>query len=143
MAKNTVFSPLKPAEFWPGSAATVDSGVPVIGINDQPGVSATGSGDFVKSETVGLYTLSGIPAGGVGLEGKELSVYVDGTFDLAVTGGLVTTPQNTLVYAVVAAGAVTSLTLTAGSNKLFGKVNYPKDYVRRAGTLPVQIGANL
>lgn len=140
MSVKTVFSPLKPAEVWI-NAATVDSDTPVIGINDQAGVTATGSGDFLKSETVGPFTISGIAAGGVGLEGKEVSVYVDGTFLLPVTGGLTTTPQNTIVYAVVSAGAITSLTLTVGTNKVFGKVNYNKDLVRVAGILPVQIGA--
>lgn len=139
MALNTVFEPLKPAEIWV-NGATVGSGIAVIGINDQPGMTATGTGDYKKSATVGPYTLSGIDAGGVGLDGKEVSVYVDGTFDYAVTGGLTTTPQNTLVYAVVSTGAVTSLTLTATGNKPFGKVNYPKGYVRVAGILPVQIG---
>ena len=138
----TVFSPLKPAEVWT-LGATADSGVAVIGINDQPGITATGTGDFVKSDTFGPYTISGIPAGGVGLVGKEASVYVDGTFSYAVTGGLTTTPENTPVYAIVSSGAVTSLTLTASGNKLFGKVHYNKDYVRVDGTLPVQIGANL
>lgn len=142
MALTTVFSPRKPAEVWT-LAATVGPDVPVISISDQPGLTSTGTGDFVKTSALGPYTLSGIPAGGVGLVGKECSVYVDGTFVLLVTGGLVTTPQNTPVYAVVAAGVVTSLTLTAGTNKLFGKVHYNKDFVRTAGALPVQIGANL
>lgn len=139
MAVKTVFSPLKPAEKWI-APATIGPDVPVISIGDQPGVTATGTGDYLKSETVGPFTISGIPAGGVGLVGKEVSVYVDGTFELDVTGALTTTPQNTLVYAVVAAGAITSLTLTVGTNKLFGKTNLPADYVRVAGVLPVQIG---
>jgi hypothetical protein len=142
MSTNDVFSPKRPAELWT-LPATVDSGVPVISISNQPGVTETPTGDFTKSQVVGPYTVSGIPGGGVGYQGKEAGVYVDGTFVLPVTGALTTTPQNTSVYAVVAGGVVTSLTLTAGSNVLFGKVNYPKDYVKVAGKLPVQIGANL
>lgn len=143
MALNTVFSPAKPAEFWI-NGATVGSGVPVIGINDQPGVTATGTGDYVTSFPVGPYTVSGIGAGGVGLEGKEVSVYVDGTFELEVAGAPITTPQNTPVFAVVDGEEVTSLTLAeADGDTPFGKVNYPKGYDRTVGILPVQIGANL
>jgi len=139
MALSTVFSPAKPAEVWV-SATTVGPDVPVISVGDQPGLTSTGTGDFTASETFGPYTLSGIPNGSVGLAAKEVAVYVDGTFALPVTGGLTTTAQNVVVYAVVAAGAITSLTLTVGTNKVYGKVNYSKDFIRVAGTLPVQIG---
>ena len=140
MATNTVFSPQKPAEIWV-NGATVGSGIPVVTAAGQAGFTATGTGDYTTSDEVGPYTLSGIPAGGVGLAGKEVSVYVDGTFEFAVTGGTTSTLQNVLVYAVVASGAVTSLTLTSTSNTLFGKVNYPGNgYEKVAGILPVQIG---
>lgn len=142
MALTTVFAPRLPAEPWT-LAATVGPDVPVISISDQPGITSTGTGDFVKSTVLGPFTLSGIPAGSVGYAAKEAGIYVDGTFFLPVTGGTVTTPQNTPVYAVVADGVVTSLTLSVGTNKLFGKVHYSKDLVRVAGKLPVQIGANL
>ena len=119
---------------------TAGPGAALISIADQPAVGITGTGDFTRSEVTGPYTVAGIPAGGVGLDGKETSVATDGTWEFPVTGGLTSTPQNTLVYAVVAGGIITSLTLTVGSNKKFGKVNYPKGYEKVAGTLPVKIG---
>lgn len=139
MATNLVFSyDEKHVEIWT-LAATKGSGVPVVGgaSGAQPGITLTGTGDYTKSSTVGPYTVSGIPAGGVGLEGKEASVAVDGTWELAVTGATTSTAQNALVYFVASDG---TLTTTAGSNKVFGKVNYPKDYVKAAGILPVKIG---
>ena len=140
MATNNVFSYTEGlAEFWTLSVTT-DSGVPVLSISKQPAITLTGTGDFVKSEVLGTYTVSGIPAGGVGLEGKEASIATDGTWKLNVTGGTVSTPQNTLVYMVESTGA---LTLTVGSapvNATYGKVNYPKGGIRVAGVLPVKIG---
>ena len=53
-----------------------------------------------------------------------------------MTGGLTTTPNNTNVY--ITAG--NALTLTAGGNTIYGVVDYPKDYIKVAGTLPVKIG---
>ena len=49
-------------------AATYGSGAPVVSLGGLPAVTLTGSGDYTKSETIAGYgTLSGIPAGGVGL----------------------------------------------------------------------------
>lgn len=127
-------------EVWT-AISTVGSGAALMSANSQPAVGMTGTGDYTTSEVVGPYTLSGIPAGGVGLVGKEISVAVDGTWEFPVTGGLTSTAQNTIVYAVVATGEITSLTLTATGNVAFGKVNYPKDYVKVAGVLPVKVGA--
>jgi hypothetical protein len=135
-----VFSSDHPAERW-DAPNTVLVDTALISITDQPGVSITASGDAVRSEVTGPYTVSGIPAAGVGYTGKQTGVATTGTWEFPVTGGLTTTPQNTLVYAVVSSGAITSLTLTATSNKKFGKVNYPGDgYVKTAGILPVKIG---
>ena len=140
MANNNVFSYTEGlTEFWT-LAATTGSGVPVLSITKQPAITLTGTGDFVKSEVLGPYTVSGIQAGGVGLDGKEASIATDGTWKLNVTGGTVSTPQNTLVYMVESTGA---LTLTVGSapvNATYGKVNYPKGGIRAAGVLPVKIG---
>lgn len=122
---------------------TISAGTAVISASDQPGIAITGTGDSAKAPLVlGPYTIT--PAagtgGGVGNEGKEFSAAVDGTWEFPVTGGLTTTPNNTLVYAVVSSGDITSLTLTVGSNKKYGVVDYPKDYVKVNGTLPVKIG---
>lgn len=87
MATNQVFSYTEAqAEIWT-LPSTKGTGVPVISIADQPGVTITGTGDYTKSATTGPYTISGIPAGGVGLTGKECSVATDGTSDQTVGGG--------------------------------------------------------
>lgn len=139
MATNAVFPySEKKTEIWT-LAATAAPGKAVVGgaAGAQPGVTLTGTGDYTKSEVVGPYTITGIPAGGVGLDGKQVSVATDGTWEFTVTGGLTSTAQNALVYFVSADG---TLTLTASTNKVFGKVNYPQDYAKVAGTLPVEIG---
>lgn len=127
-------------EVWT-ALSTVGAGAALVSATSQPAVGMTGTGDYTKSQAIGPYTLSGIPAGGVGLEGKEVSVALDGTWEFPVTGATTATAQNTLVYAVVATGEITSLTLTATGNVAYGKVNYPKDYVKVAGVLPVKVGA--
>lgn len=138
MAKNNVFPYTELlTEFW-DLGKTVAPGVPVVGGPNgaQPGVTLTGTGDYTVSQKVGPYTVSGIPRGGATLAPKEASIATDGTWEFAVTGADLTTAQNALVY-ITGAGA---LTLTATGNKVYGKVNYPKDYVKVAGTLPVKIG---
>ena len=122
---------------------TISAGTAVISASDQPGIAITGTGDSTKASiTLGPYTISAAAGtgGGVGNEGKEFSAAVDGTWTFPVTGGLTTTPNNTLVYAVVSSGDITSLTLTASTNKIYGVVDYSKDYVKAAGFLPVKIG---
>lgn len=129
-------------EVWT-NPTTIAPGTAVISVADQPGIAITGTGDYATpASTIGAYTIT--PAagtgGGVGLTGKQVSVATDGTWEFPVTGGTTSTVQNTLVYAVVSSGDITSLTTTAGSNKVYGKVNYPVDYVKVDGTLPVKIG---
>lgn len=145
MATNGVFSHTEAqAEIWT-VPSEVASGVALVGgaTGAQPGVALTASGAHTKSATVGPYTISGIPDGGVGLDALQVSTATDGTWEFLVTGGLTTTAQNTLVYAVVSGGLVTSLTLTASTNAKFGKVNWPKGYNKVAGRLPVKIGVFL
>ena len=141
MALSTVFSPAKPAEVWAVPTGTAPD-TAVVGINGQSGITATGSGDFVKTETFGPYTISGVPAGSVGLAALEAAVYVDGTFEQTVTDGTTSTPQNTIVYITTATGVLTITEdgTTPSLTPAFGKVNLSQDYVRVAGILPVQIG---
>jgi hypothetical protein len=122
MAKNMIHKYTK-TEVWPVPSGTV-SGSAVTNINGEPGVALTSRGDAVISKAVGPYTVSGIPAGGVGNNTAEATVAVDGAFRFNVVGVTAATPKNTLVYSVGAAGAaVTSLTLTVGSNIAFGKID--------------------
>lgn len=108
---------------------------------DRSGVAYTNSGGVTRSSTVGGVTSSGIPAGGVGLDLLEVSVATDGSYEYAVTGAVLATANGVLVYAVMAGVRVDSLTLTVGTNKRFGVVNNPQDYVpSAAGIACVKIG---
>ena len=112
------------------------SGQPLL-LGIRPAVAVTDRGDAVKSFTLGGLTVSGSPSGGVSLAPDEASVAFDGTWEFAVTGATTGTAQDSAVY-ITGAGA---LTTTVGSNTLFGYVDYPKDYHKAAGRLPVRIGA--
>lgn len=117
---------------------TLAPGAPAISKAGLPVVAVTGSADYVVSEVIpGLGTLSGIPRGGVGLRGQEVTLAFDGTWEFEVTGATATTAQGTEVY-ITAAGA---LTLTAGSNTAYGYVDWSTDYDRTRGLTPVRIGA--
>lgn len=125
-------------------AATYGSGIPVLSLGGLPAVTLTGSGDYTKTETIAGYgTLSGIPAGGVGLSGKEVTLAFNGTFEFDKDAWA----SNTLPTTGISQGAkvyITSggdLTTTEGSNTLFGYFDYPKDYDTTRGFLPVRIGA--
>lgn len=139
MASNAVFPYSEEGtEIWTLSATT-GPGVAVMGgaAGKQPGVTLTGTGDYAKSQAIGPYTVSGIPAGGKSLAAKDASIATDGTWEFAVADAAASTAQNALVYRVAADG---TLTLTASGNVQYGKVNYPRDYVYNTGVLPVKIG---
>lgn len=144
MATNLVYRNLDPLNRVETLAATYAPGKPAVSLGGSPVVTITGSGDYTISETTQYapYTISGIPAGGVGLEGKEVTLAFDGTweFDAAEFGGTLPTTniaQGNSVY-VTSAGVLTN---TEGSNTKFGTYDYPKDYDRTRGFLPIKIGA--
>lgn len=126
-------------EVWP---VTSEVAVGTALLNgDRAGVAYTASGGATSSETIAGMTISGVPAGGVGLDALQVSVATDGTYEFAVTGATTATANGTKVYAVVASGKITGLTLTEGTNTLFGVVNNPQDYVASAaGIACVKIG---
>lgn len=144
MATNLVFRNNDSENRVETLAATYGPGVPVLSLSGAPAVTVTASGDYTitESEFYAPYTISGIPAGGVGLEGKEVTLAFDGTweFDAAAFGGTLPTSdidEGDKVY-ITSAGA---LTTTATGNTLFGTFNYPKDYDKTRGFLPIRIGA--
>jgi len=112
------------------------------------GVSYVPSGGYTRSDTnsAAPSTISGIPAGGVGLDLLQVTVATDGTYEFPVAGvtaaasvGLAN--NGTAVYAVVASGRITALNLTSAGNTLFGTINNPQDYVPSAdGIACVKIG---
>jgi len=104
------------------------------------GVTYTPSGGHTISKTVGPYTISGVPDGGESLSDLEVSIATDGSYEFAITGATSGTANGTRVYAVVAAGLITSLTLTSTSNTLWGVVNNPSDYDAAGAVSCVKIG---
>lgn len=126
-------------EIWTVTSE-VAVGTALVSAGGRPGVAYTNSGGHTGSQAIGDSTISGFPDGGVGLDALEVSVAVDGTYEFPVTGASSSTPNGTLVYAVVASGRITSLTLTSTSNTLFGSINNPQDYVGAAGAICVKIG---
>lgn len=85
--------------------------------------------------------ITGIPDGGASLGALQCSVATDGSWEFAVTGVDGTTKNGTIVYAVVSSGQITSLTLTASTNKRFGTVNNPAGYTPSASKCLVKVGA--
>lgn len=117
---------------------TLGSGVPEISKAGLPVVTVTGSADYTKTDAKFGMTLSGIPAGGVGLKAQEVTLAFDGTWEFAVTGATSATAQGTKVYLITATGL---LTTTAGGNTEYGYVDWPPAYDRTRGLTPVRIGA--
>lgn len=114
-------------------------GTPVLSLAGEPAVTITGSGNYTRTEVIeGVGTLSGIAAGGVGLEGTEVTLAFDGTweFDAEAFGG-------TLPTGLEQGDEITldgdDLATTGGTP--FGTVDYPKDYDKTRGFIPVKIGA--
>jgi hypothetical protein len=129
-----------PREVW-DVVAEVAEGTALLAGTDRVGVSYTPSGGHTRSKTVGPATISGVPDGGVGLAALKCSVAVDGSWEFAVTGVDGTTKNGVIVYAVVAAGRITSLTLTASTNTRFGTVNNPEGYTPSSSKCVVKVGA--
>lgn len=119
------------------------SGDPLL-VGGRPAVALTSRGDATKSFTTPQgYTLSGVESGGVGNATDSATVAFDGTYEFegvvstGTTPAPTSTPQDTAVY-ITSDG---DLTLTSTDNTLFGYVDYPPDYHKVAGTLPIRIGA--
>lgn len=127
----------------PGGSAVLDG--------TRPGVTIAGSGGSTRTTSLangGTLTEPGL-GGGVGYRTNCAVVAYDGTWLFPVTGvangetvpdSAAGTDQGTPVYAVVAGGKITSLTLTVGSNTYFGKID---DGNIVGGVAPVQIGVAL
>ena len=131
----------------PTPVTTIQPGVPVLigsaAATARPAVSLTASGNATKTETNGLpagITSITYTNGGVGNDGApapSASFAFDGTFEFAVTGATTSQASDVPVY-ITSAGA---LTLTAGSNTLYGRTDYPVGYRKEADRAPVKIGA--
>ena len=121
--------------------AEVAEGTALIAGTDRVGVAYTPSGGHVRSKTIGPLTVSGFPDGGASLGPLRCSVATDGSWQFPVTGVDNTTKNGTIVYAIVSAGRITELTLTASTNKRFGTVNQPEGQAPSAAKCVVKVGA--
>lgn len=129
-------------------AATYGPGVPVISLDSLPAVTVTASGDHTATDSTSFppYTVSGIPDGGVGLVGKQVTLAFDGTWefvaaDFTGTAPTVTSIANgTAINFKTADGKLTTAAVTTGI-VAYGTVDFPPDYDKTRGVLPVKIGA--
>lgn len=141
MAKNLVYKNDNKQNRAVVLAATHGSGEPVIAPSGAPAITVTGSGDYAESVAIaGVGTLTGVLKGGVGLTGKEVTIAFSGTWefpedDIAGTTAATAT-QGQEVY--ITSGL--ALTTTEGSNTFYGTVDFPKDYDKTRGMVPVKIG---
>lgn len=137
-------------EEWEVPAGTLANSVVINNVDGRPGLALTSRGDVTSSRTYAGLTISGIETGGVGNKSNAATVGVVGYDALLTVTGVTAgetvgatatgTPQGTAVYAVVASGAVTSLTLTAGSNVKIGVI---ADGNIIGTVAPVSIGVDL
>lgn len=121
--------------------ATYQAGVPVLSLGGKPAVTVTASGDATITDSTSFppYTISGVPNGGVGLVGKQVTLAFDGTWEFAassITGVTAASAQGTVVY-ITSGGALTG---TASGNTRFGTVDFPPDYDKTRGMVPIKIG---
>jgi hypothetical protein len=150
MAKNLIYKYTESKTRVRTLAASVLSGAPLLDPADaRPAVALTNSGDITKTLTTADIPLGGgvtaltYADGGVGLSGHETTLAYDGTWDLPVvstgtTPAPTTTALGVQVYIITSTNA---LTLASSGNTAYGHVDYPTDYTKRAGILPVRVGS--
>lgn len=137
MATNLVFRNIDSKNRSFDAGETYAPGVPLLDPAGEPVVTVTGSGDYTISESLPPYTISGIPHGGFGLEGTEVTVADDGTWEFEVDGADPLTIDNGEPIYIDTNG---ELTVTEASNTLYGHTDFPLDYDRTRGVVPVRIG---
>lgn len=132
--------------FAPASTTTIQPGVPVaIGgalATARPAVSLTASGNGTVTQTTNLpsdITSVTYKNGGVGNSSSPASATFafDGSYEFPVTGATTSTGNGVPVY-ITTAGV---LTLTVGSNLLYGTTDFPKGYTKTNARAVVKIGA--
>lgn len=137
MAVNQIFTPHRPDNRARVVPAGTKSGDALL-IDGRPCVAQTDRGDATRALDPlpsAIATLT-YYSGGASLEPDQASVSFNGTFLFEVTGATATTANDLPVY-ITGAGA---LTLTEGSNTLFGHTDYPESFNKVAGKAPVRIG---
>ena len=111
-----------------------------VTLTDTEGVTKPAHTLFGDVKITGI-TRPGVGGDKVTSTGKDFNAgaATDGTWEVPVTGALLTTPQGATVYYDASDDA---LTLTSDTDTVIaGYVNYPGTYKKVAGILPVKIGA--
>lgn len=128
--------------------ANVPGGAAVL-VDGRPAVTLAASGGSTATKTLADGSTLTTPNGGVGYRANSAVVAFDGSwlFPVAtsvdgetVPGSAAGTKRGTKVYAIVASGKVTGLTLAASGNTFFGIVD---DGRIVGGVAPVQIGVSV
>lgn len=137
MATNKVFAETESKNRERQVPAGTQPGTPLI-INARPAVTLTARGDATKTSALpGGHSIT-FNNGGVGNLPDSASVAFDGTWLFeGVAGVTATTGQDVPVYITTAGG----LTLTVGTNTLYGHTDYPRDFAKATGRAAVRIGA--
>lgn len=137
MAMNLVYRNSESQNRVEDLGKTLAPGTPAVSTSGLPVVTVTGSADYTRTEVIeGVGTLSGIPAGGVGLKEQEVTLAFDGTWEFEVDGADTTTAQGTEVFID---DGTNELSLTGSTT--YGYVDWSPDYDRSRGLIPVRIGA--
>lgn len=140
MAKNLVFKNDNKKNRVDDLGETLAPGTPVVSSSGAPAVTITASADYTVSEVIpGVGTLSGIAAGGASLEGQEVSLAFDGTWEFPediVDGATAATVAHGTEVFITATG---ELALTG--TDVYGSVDFPAEYDKSRGMIPVKIGA--
>lgn len=139
MATNTIFAPKtvnNRARVVPEGTVEGDHLI----INGRPAAAVTDRGDATRTSTVtpGNITSVTYKSGGASLQPTQATVAFDGTHLWDVTGVTTATGNDVAVYRTSATPP--TLTLTEGTNTLFGYTDYPESYAKEAGKAPVRIG---
>jgi hypothetical protein len=147
MATNLVYRNTDAKNRVQALAATHQPGEPVISLDGLPAVTITASGDATITDSTSFppYTISGIPNGGVGLVGKEVTLAFDGTWEFLASGFDGTAPtvsslvNGSAINFKTSNGKLTTASITTGI-VAFGTVDFPPDYDKTRGFVPVKIG---
>lgn len=148
MAKNLVYRNDDKNNRVEDLGRTIAPGSPVLSKAGTPAVAVTGSADYVApSYTLpGGGTVSNVPWGGQGLKDKEVTLAFDGTWEFLASEFDGSTPdpdnlaQGTAINYVVADNKLTTAAIASGI-VAFGTVDFPPDYDKSRGYVPVKIGA--
>ena len=149
MAKNMIYKYTENKTRVRTLVAALDSGAPLLDPADaRPAVTITAVGQGIPKTYTSTDSPQLVPFGGgvtsvtvtekpASLFGLEATLAYDGTWALPVAAAPTSTAQGTQVYITAATNV---LTLTSAGNVAYGRVDYPTDYSKVVGILPIRLG---